>query len=108
MDKKVYHYAATISGGMTDGPFKKARQEMVIRKKRIVCKGFLNERYAIIRINRENNHTEYVCKNRKNTTCLLLFDTEHQTGVLIDNHQAGILFSYDEPARHQALYALLF
>jgi hypothetical protein len=97
VDKKVYRYAADISEGMKDGPFKKVRQEVVVRKKRILFKGYLNERYSIVRTNRGDNYTEYVCKNKANSTCLLLFDTDYQTGVLINSRQAGVLFSLDEP-----------
>jgi hypothetical protein len=97
VDKKVYHYAAGISEGMKDGPFRKVRQEVTVRKKCILFKGYLNERYAIVRANRGDNYTEYVCKNKANSTCLLLFDTDHRTGVVINSRQAGILFSSDEP-----------
>jgi hypothetical protein len=97
MDKKVYHYAAIISGGITNGAFEKIYQEVWIQKKRILLKGYLNERYSIIQTNKKNNQTEYVCKNSRHTTYLLLLDTDHQTGVLINEHQAGILFSHDKP-----------
>jgi cbb3-type cytochrome oxidase subunit 3 len=97
MDKKVYQYAAAISEGVKDGPFRKVHQEVVIRKKRIAWKGYLNETYAIIQTNRGDKYTEYICKDRKNTLYLLLVDTDHQTSVWINKRQTGVLFSSDEP-----------
>lgn len=97
IDRKVYNYSATILDGIKDGQFKKSYQEVSIQRKHITFEGYINEKYSIIQINREKTSLEYICKDNKGVISLLLFDNNHQTLILIDKHQTGMIYSHDEP-----------
>ena len=96
-DKKAYHYFVKVSNEHKDEIFQKDDQEISIWRKQIICRGILNGKYSIIQTKKDKTTIEYLCKDKEGATFLFLFDDGYKTLVIIDKHQKGIIFSYENP-----------